>query len=77
MVVTKRVAKAGLEEIFNIATKRLETIDEEVKARIEAETAKEKEDLNYIIEKASVVIEEEVPDEEPVAEVPAEENPQE
>lgn len=74
MVVTKRVAKAGLEEIFNIATKRLETIDEEVKARIEAETAKEKEDLNYIIEKASVVIEEEVPDEVPAENV---ENPQE
>lgn len=77
MVITKRVAKAGLEAIYDIAVKRLETIDEEVKARIEAEVAKEKEDLNYIIEKSSVVIEEEVPDEEPVAEVPAEENPQE
>lgn len=74
MVVTKRVAKSGLEAIYDIAVKRLETIDEEVKARIEAEVAKEKEDLNYIIEKSSVVIEEEVPDEVPAENV---ENPQE
>lgn len=77
MIITERVAKAGYEQFYEMAKKRMETVEAEVKARVEAEVAKEKEDLNRIIETSSVVVEKEVPDEEPVAEVPAEENPQE
>ena len=65
MVVKKRVAKAGYEPFFDMANKRLETIEEEVKARIEAEVATEKETLNKIIVESSTEIEVEVPDEEP------------
>lgn len=65
MVVKQRVAKAGYEAFFEMANKRLETIDEEVKARIEAEVAAEKETLNKIIVESSNEIEVEVPDEEP------------
>ena len=64
MVVKQRVAKAGYEAFFDMANKRLETIDEEVKARIEAEVATEKETLNKIIVESSTEIEVEVPDEE-------------
>lgn len=66
MVVKQRVAKAGYEAFFDMANKRLETIDEEVKARIEAEVATEKETLNKIIVESSTEIEVEVPDEEPI-----------
>lgn len=62
-IVKKRVAKQGYEPFFEMATKRLETIDEEVKARVEAEVAKEKETLNNIINDSSTEIE--VPDEQP------------
>lgn len=65
MVVKKRVAKAGYEPFFDMANKRLETIEEEIKARIESEVAAEKENLNDIIIRSSVEIEVEVPDEEP------------
>lgn len=71
MVVKQRVAKAGYEAFFEMANKRLETIDEEIKARIEAEVATEKETLNKIIVESSNEIEVEVPDEEP-----SETNPQ-
>ena len=65
MVVKKRVAKAGYEPFFDMANKRLETIEEETKARIESEVASEKENLNDIIIRSSVEIEVEVPDEQP------------
>ena len=65
MVVKKRVAKAGYEPFFDMANKRLETIEEETKARIESEVAAEKENLNDIIIRSSVEIEVEVPDEQP------------
>ena len=65
MVVKKRVAMAGYEPFFDMANKRLETIEEEVKARIEKEIAAEKENLNGIIIRSSVEVEVEVPDEEP------------
>ena len=65
MVVKQRVAKAGYEPFFDMANKRLETIEEEVKARIEKEIAAEKENLNDIIVRSSVEVEVEVPDEEP------------
>ena len=68
MVVKKRVAKAGYEPFFDMANKKLETIEDEIKARIETEVAAEKDRLNNIIMESSIEVEEEVPDEEPVAE---------
>lgn len=62
-IVDKRVPKVGYEQFYELAVKKLETVDEEVAHRIEEETAKEKATLNAIIEESSVVVQVEVPDE--------------
>lgn len=76
-LIKKRVPKDGCEDIYNMAVKKLETIDEETRVRIEMETADKKAVYNNIIAETSVEIEEEVPDEETATaetEEPATEN---
>ena len=69
MKTIERQVKVGYEEIYNTAKAKLDRLEEETRARIEAEMREDKTALEGIIEIATHDVEVEVPDE-----IPAEEN---
>ena len=69
MKTIERQVKVGYEEIYNTAKAKLDRLEEETRARIEAEMREDKTALEGIIEIATHDVEVEMPDE-----IPAEEN---
>lgn len=68
MKTIERQVKVGYEEIYNTAKAKLDRLEEETRARIEAEMREDKTALEGIIEIATHDVEVEVPDEIPAEE---------
>lgn len=82
MIMEETRVKAGYEEIHDMATKKLQSLDEavakeleEVKVQIEEKFAKDKESLIAIIADCTELVQVEVPDEVPCEEQVVEEQP--
>ena len=69
MKTIERQVKAGYEDIYNTAKAKLDRLEEETRARIEAEMREDKTALEGIIEMATHDVEVEVPDEIPAEEI--------
>ena len=62
MVETKVVVKEGYEEIYQLAVAKLENLETEAKAKVEALIHEDKTALEEIIAKSTKTVEIEVPD---------------